>query len=214
MAKKKAAKKKLTSSPPRPGAGVTRAPVPFVVYQFKITLADTHPAIWRRIQTADCTLHTLHQHIQAVMGWSDSHMHHFVIGRRLYGVQDFSDGGMSGGYVFDSSAILLSSLLPASGKRAKFSYTYDFGDNWEHEILFEGCLKPDPRAKYPLCLEGERACPPEDSGGTLRFEHILEVLANPGHEEYEEVAESYGWFAPEAFDPKRATVRMVKGLLA
>jgi hypothetical protein len=188
--------------------------VPFVVYQFKITLADTHPAIWRRIQTADCTLHTLHQHIQAVMGWSDSHMHHFVIGRRLYGVQDFSEGGMSGGYVFDSSAILLSSLLPASGKRAKFSYTYDFGDNWEHEILFEGCLTPDPRAKYPLCIEGERACPPEDCGGTLRFEHILEVLGDPSHEEYDQVAESYGWFAPEAFDAKRASVRMVKGLLA
>ena len=214
MARKKAAKKKPTSSSLRPRAGETWAPAPPVVYQFKITLADTHPAIWRRIQTADCELHTLHEHIQAVMGWSNSHMHHFVIGKRIYGVQDFSEGGMPGVYVFDSSAIMLSSLLPASGKRVKFSYTYDFGDNWEHEIIFEGCPKPELDTKYPLCLEGERACPPEDCGGTPIFEHILEVLANPGHEEYEEVAESYGWFDPETFDPKRATARMVNGLWA
>lgn len=214
MSKKKAAKKKLTIRAAQPRTGRTRAPAPSVVYQFKITLVDTHPVIWRRIQTADCTLHTLHYHIQAVMGWSNSHLHHFVIGKRLYGVQDFEDGGMSGGYVFDSSAVMLSSLLPAPGKRATFSYTYDFGDNWEHEILFEGCLKADSGVKYPLCLEGERAGPPEDCGGPPIFEHILEVLEKPRHKEHAEVAEAYGSFDPEKFDPKRATLRMVKGLRA
>ena len=214
MAKKKAAKKKPPSSSAQPRAGGTWVPAPSVVYQFKITLVDTHPVIWRRIQTADCTLDTLHHHIQAVMGWSNSHMHHFVIGRRLYGVQDFENGGMSGGYIFDSSAVMLSSLLPASGKRAKFSYTYDFGDNWEHEILFEGCPKAVPGVKYPVCLEGERAGPPEDCGGPPIFEHILEVLENPRHKEHTEVTEEYGSFDPEKFDPKRATKRMVQGLWA
>jgi len=212
MAKKKATTKTPADSPSRPRG--TRAPAPSVVYQFKITLVDMSPSIWRRIQTADCTLHTLHHHIQAVMDWSNTHLHHFVIGKRLYGVQDLSPGGMSGYYVFDSSAIMLSSLLPASGKKTKFSYTYDFGDNWEHEILLEGCLNPDPSTKYPLCLEGERARPPEDSGGPLEFGHILKVLANPGHKEYEEVAEFYGSFDPEAFDSKQATARMGEGLWA
>jgi len=119
-----------------------------------------------------------------------------------------------GGYVFDSSAVMPSSLLPASGKQATFSYTYDFGDNWEHEILFEGRPAAGPGVKYPLCLEGERAGPPEDCGGPPIFEHILEVLANPRHEEYAEVADAYGSFDPGKFDPKRATLRMVKGLWA
>jgi hypothetical protein len=214
MAKKKAAKKLPVNSPSRPRARGTGAPSRSVVYQFRITLLDMSPSVWRRIQIVDCTLDTLHQHIQAVMNWSNTHLHHFVIGNRTYGVQDFSPGGMSGYYVFDSSAIMLSSLLPTSGKKTKFSYTYDFGDNWEHEILFEGCLKPEPRAKYPLCLEGERARPPEDSGGPLEFGHILKVLANPAHKEYEEVAKFYGSFDPEAFDPKQATARMVEGLWA
>lgn len=119
-----------------------------------------------------------------------------------------------GGYVFDSSAVMLSSLLPASGKQATFSYTYDFGDNWEHEILFEGRQAAGPGVKYPLCLEGERAGPPEDCGGPPIFEHLLEVLANPRHEEYAEVADAYGSFDPGRFDPRRAALRMVKGLRA
>lgn len=214
MAKTKAVTKKQPSSSVRPRAGGTWAPSPSFVYQFKITLVDTHPVIWRRIQTADCKLHTLHCHIQAVMDWSNTHLHHFVIGKRIYGVQDFENGGMSGGYIFDSSAVMLSSLLPASGKRAKFSYTYDFGDNWKHEILFEGCPKADPGVKYPLCLEGERAGPPEDCGGPPIFEHILEVLENPRHKEHAEVAQAYGGFDLETFDAKRATLRMAKGLRA
>lgn len=213
MAKKKAAKKKLTKSSARPRTGGTWAPAPSVVYQFKITLLDTKPKIWRRIQIADCKLNTLHYHIQAAMGWTNSHLHHFIIGRQRYGIPKWLDDPILASKVIDSTKTMLSDLLPANGKKMKFEYTYDMGDDWEHEILFEGCPKPAPKTKYPLCLEGERACPPEDCGGIPGYEHLLDVIADPSDDEYAQVQEWLGGpFEPEEFDPKIATVRMVRGL--
>lgn len=183
------------------------------IYQFKITLLDTNPRIWRRIQVADCMLNTLHDHIQAVMGWTNSHLHHFIIGRQRYGVPEHLDDPMLGSKVVDSTRILLSDLLPANGKPMKFEYTYDMGDNWEHEVLFEGSPEPDPNTKYPVCVEGERAGPPEDCGGVPGYEHLLEVLADPEQEEYQDALQWLGSdFDPQAFDARLATSRMVRGL--
>jgi hypothetical protein len=183
------------------------------IYQFKITLLDTKPKIWRRIQIPDCKLNTLHYHIQAVMGWNNSHLHHFIIGRERYGIPKLLDDPMLGSKVIDSTKTMLSDLLPTSGQRFKFEYTYDMGDNWEHEVLFEGVVNPDPKVKYPVCLEGERSAPPEDCGGTPGYEHLLEVLADPGQEEYHDALHWVGdGFDPAFFDPRIATVRMVRGL--
>jgi hypothetical protein len=186
---------------------------PTAIYQFKITLLDTKPTIWRRIQIPDCKLNTLHYHIQAVMGWENSHLHHFIIGRERYGVPELLDDPFLGSKVLDSTKILLSDLLPANGKRLRFEYTYDMGDNWEHEVLFEGIVKPDQKTTCPVCVEGERAGPPEDCGGVPGYEHLLDVLKDPGQEEYHDALHWVGDdFDPEHFDAGRATKRMVRGL--
>ena len=185
---------------------------PITIYQFKITLLGTNPKIWRRIQIPDCKLNNLHSHIQAVMGWENSHLHHFDIKGVRHGIPEHLDLEGDGG-IIDSKKIRVSQLVPEDGKKIAFRYTYDFGDNWEHEVLFEGIMKPSPETTYPVCVEGERACPPENCGGPHGYEHLLEVLADPKHEEHRDLLE---WvsedFDPELFDARIATVRMVRGL--
>lgn len=216
MAKKKAAKKKPAKRSSGSRSGWTWAPAKLkpteAVYQLKITLLDTTPPIWRRIQIEDCTLDTLHHYIQAVMEWTNSHMHHFWIGKKRYGRPSLNVGSLPEDYVIDSTQIRLSDVLPANGKKTSFGYEYDFGDCWEHGIQFERIVKPDPHVKYPVCLEGERAGPPDNCGGVPGYEYLLEVLADPSHDEYEDMLEWAGHIDPEKFDPKRATVRMTKGL--
>lgn len=179
------------------------------IYQFKITLLDTAPVIWRRIQVQDCFLDDLHHHIQAVMGWENNHLHHFIIGRERYGIPKWLDDDVFGSKVVDSAKTLLSDLVPANGKRIKIEYTYDMGDNWEHEVLFEGIVKPDRKTKYPVCVEGERACPPENCGGTPGYQQILVALDDPESDEYHEVLDFVGRrFDPDRFDAKAATWEM------
>ncbi len=180
------------------------------LYQFKITLLGIEPAIWRRIQVTDCSFDKLHEHIQTAMGWTNSHLHLFDINGKHCGDPELLGDGFE--YV-DSTRTLLSDLLPQDRKRLAFSYVYDFGDGWEHEVLFEGCPPFDPKAKYPLCLEGERACPPEDCGGVGGYADFLEALGDEQHNDHEDMLEWIsGRFDSEAFDAAGATKRMKKGL--
>lgn len=183
------------------------------LFQFKITLLGTKPPIWRRIQVQDCTLDKLHEHIQMAMGWTNSHLHQFDINGKRYGDPELLDDGFDGFECVDSIKINLSEVLPKTKKRFAFKYEYDFGDDWEHEVLFEGTPPVDPKAKYPVCLEGERACPPEDCGGVWGYGDFLEAIRNPKHEEHENMLEWIGGsFDSEAFDAKQATKQMKKGL--
>jgi hypothetical protein len=109
----------------------------------------------------------------------------------------------------DSTETMLSDVLPR--KRFAFKYQYDFGDSWEHEILFEGC-PPAEKAKYPICLEGERACPPEDVGGIWGYQEFLAAIADPKHEQHRELRRWGGKFSPEQFDAEKASKAMKKGL--
>lgn len=185
---------------------------PGTIYQFKITLLGSQPPIWRRIQVTDCTLDKLHEHIQTTMGWTNSHLHEFEINGERYGDPEILDDGFADFKCIDSTRTKISKILPKSGQRFRFTYEYDFGDGWEHEVLFEGCPQKEPGQKYPLCLEGERACPPEDCGGIGGFYELLATLANPKHEQHEVVTEWVGKFDPEKFDAGRATREMKKGL--
>lgn len=183
-----------------------------VLYQFKITLLESNPPIWRRIQVQDCSLDKLHEHIQTAMGWTNSHLHQFDIKGERYGDRELLDDGFEGFECEDSTTTMLSEILPKTGKRFAFKYEYDFGDGWEHEVLFEGSPPLEKGKKNPLCLEGERSCPPEDVGGVWGYAEYLEALADPKHERHEEFMEWSGPFDPDDFDPKKATREMKKGL--
>ena len=179
-----------------------------VLYQFKITLIGSSPSIWRRIQLQDCTLDKVHEHIQTAMGWTNSHLHQFDIKGDRYGDPELLNDGFDDFECIDSTVTMLSEILPKTGKRFAFKYEYDFGDGWEHEVLFEGSPPLAKGKKYPLCLEGERSCPPEDVGGVWGYAEYLEALADQKHERHEEFIEWSGPFDPENFDPKKATREM------
>lgn len=182
------------------------------LYQFKITLKDSKPPIWRRIQVKDGTLDKLHEHIQTAMGWMNSHLHQFTINGQSYGDPELLDDGFNDNECIDSTRTKISQIVPASGKPFKFLYEYDFGDSWLHEIFFEGCPPPEKRKKYPLCVEGARACPPEDVGGIGAYYGFLEALADPTHEDHEQFLEWSGPFDPMDFDVAEATSDMRDGL--
>jgi Plasmid pRiA4b ORF-3-like protein len=183
------------------------------VYQFKITLLDTRPPVWRRIQVKDGTLDKFHEHIQTAMGWTNSHLHHFRVGEQLYGDPLLMQENFEDMEYEDSTTTKLSDILPKSGKRFRFDYEYDFGDSWHHDVLFEGCVRAEPGGRYPVCVEGARACPPEDVGGVWGYEEFVEAMADSDHERHEEFS---GWiggtFNPEAFDAATATQQMRRGL--
>jgi hypothetical protein len=166
------------------------------ICQIKVTLKGTEPPIWRRFQVGnDISLYKLHNILQVVMGWEGYHLYRFGVGGVDFGEPDpeFGDDMKS------ASAAKLNQLV--RGEKTKFIYEYDFGDSWEHEILIEKILPPEEGVRYPVCLDGKRACPPEDCGGVWGYADLLETIQNPESEEYEEMMEWLGGeFDPEAFD--------------
>jgi Plasmid pRiA4b ORF-3-like protein len=194
-------------APARPTPAKRRPAKTDRLFQFKITLLDIKPAIWRRIQVPDCSLAVLHEYIQAAFGWENYHLHQFEIGGVLYGEPDPDGGGFGPDFV-DEADVLLSHLLPPSCLKARWVYEYDFGDGWRHEVLFEGFPPQDPEAKFPLCVKGKRACPPEDCGGPTGYYDYLAAIADPRHERHAEMRGWRGPFDPEAFDATTASAEM------
>ena len=165
------------------------------IYQMTVTLKDIRPPIWRRVQVpGTLSLAAFHDMIQTVFGWTDSHLHQFHIGGASYGQpDDFEEP------VEDESAVTLAKALGARTKR--FLYVYDFGDNWEHEVLVEKIVAGNSGSERPLCLGGKRHRPPEDCGGAPGYQNFLEAVRDPGHEEHDAMLEWVGGsFDAEAFD--------------
>jgi hypothetical protein len=169
------------------------------IYQLKVTLRFTEPPVWRRLLVpARLTLEQLHDVLQTAMGWDNCHMHEFRIGDRHFGTPEPEDQFMEMPSVESERTASLSSVLQRL--RAKITYTYDFGDGWEHSIVLEKRLAAAPEASYPVCTGGELACPPEDCGGIPGFYNLIEAIADPDHERHEEMIEWVGKdFAPQAF---------------
>jgi hypothetical protein len=165
----------------------------------KITLRELRPPVWRRVRVpADITLRRLHRVIQAAMGWQDYHLHEFEIGDRRYGEPD-DDPWPGDEPTFNESNVKLGTLIERGVER--FRYVYDFGDGWEHEIVVEKVEPLDPEQPYPALITGKRACPPEDCGGVYGYLRLLEILADPRHEEHVELREWAGkGFGPERLD--------------
>src|SRR5215468_1831734 len=173
------------------------------IYQIKVTLKDVKQSIWRRIQVrSDATLGELHAVIQMAMGWTNSHLHHFIVGKppnlRFIGAPIPYEGDDPPDEKTEGQ-IVISQVLSAT--RTKIVYEYDFGDSWEHEVVLEKIVDAGARAYYPRCIAGENACPPEDVGGVWGYVDFLQALNNPEHNQREEFLERVGGaFDPEEFD--------------
>lgn len=167
-----------------------------MIYQLKITLLGIKPPIWRRILIdPTMTMEELHFVTQSAMGWMAEHLYSFTSGKRQI-VDPEADEENDSDF---SDEVLVGQAFRAVGD--KWDYLYDFGDNWEHEIVLEKIVDLDPAVAYPVCIDGARACPPEDCGGVDAYENMLEVLADPKHEDYAELTEWLGGdFDPEEFD--------------
>lgn len=175
------------------------------VYQFKITLKDINPLVWRRIQVPETySFWDLHVAIQDAMGWEDYHLHDFEIFHPTTGEK------VRIGIPSDDDEFYELEIIPEQKQKIAdwFSmenkvaeYTYDFGDNWEHKIKLEKILPRDKNIQYPICIAGKRACPPEDCGGPPGYEYFLDAIQDPNHEEHESMLRWVGGeFDPEHFD--------------
>lgn len=167
----------------------------FECYQLKITLNHIKPVIWRRfIVDSNIKLPDLHKIIQTVMGWTNSHLHQFAKDRKFYSEPEED----SYSKYIDYRKIRLNQIV--ANEKESFSYEYDFGDGWEHEIVLEKILK-NHKQKYPVCIDGKRNCPPEDCGGPFGYENLIDALADSRHEDHSEMMEWIGGgFDAEYFD--------------
>jgi hypothetical protein len=157
-------------------------------------LRGISPPIWRQFQVwEDATLAQLHRILQIVMGWENYHLYEFRIGGRKYGDPDLDDERE----IIDAKRTRIRNVLPGVG--AEFEYEYDFGDDWQHDLLLEAVMQSGPETLCPHCIAGERNCPPEDVGGSREYADYLETLADPDHEEHENMMQWRGPFDPETF---------------
>jgi hypothetical protein len=164
------------------------------VYQIKVALRGAKPPIWRRLQVpADISLAQLHGVLQVAFDWDDSHLHVFETPYGEFGTADAELGRRP------EARVTLEQV--AAGIKSTIRYTYDFGDDWEHEILVEKVVDRDKAASYPRCTDGRRAAPPEDCGGIWGYEELAEILADPKHPEHDDRLEWLGLDDAKEFDP-------------
>lgn len=179
----------------------------FTIYQFKITLRDITPPIWRRIQVpAEYMFWDLHVAIQDAMGWEDSHLHDFAFRK------DRFDRGVHIGIPDPDNDDVQRNIIPGwkakikdyfVAEKSKAIYWYDFGDDWTHDVVLEKILPYDPKQKYPACMAGKRACPPENCGSIPGYYTICEAMANPKDKNRKELLEWLGGvYDPEKFNAR------------
>lgn len=203
------------------------------VHELKITLHGSKPPILRRVAVpSDIRLNNLHRIIQIIMGWDNYHLHQFIVRNRrskltkeelhalsqsrrwdklaMYMRRDryLSDPQFELEETEDEGKITLSDLAPSV--KSKFIYEYDFGDGWEHIIEVVKIGPPAEGVKYPVCISGKLACPPEDCGGIWGYYDMLEAIKDPKHELHKEFIE---WL-PRGFDPERFDLKRINAALS
>ena len=155
-----------------------------LIARLRIILNDVEPMPMRHIEVPlKIRLDRLHEVIQAAMGWTDTHLYEFRVGDAGWGMPDpdgFYDGPM------DAKKMTLEKLLDQTATRT-IQYVYDFGDDWDHSIRIERVNEAAPGMTYPRLLKATGACPPEDVGGAWGYEEFLEALADPDHEQHEDM---------------------------
>ena len=171
--------------------------------QMKVTLTGIQPAVWRRVLVPSMfNLRKLHKVIQDVFGWEDYHLHTFHIRGESYGPEDTSSRSHP---IREAISLARLRLLPGE----TFTYEYDLGDAWIHDIAIEEIMVITESVGMPLCLDGQRSCPPEDSGGPVGFPGLLNAARNPRHPGHKA---ALAFFEPdwdsEAFDLTAANARL------
>ena len=189
---------------------ISRSPPSIPTYQVKVTLLRIEPSNWRRLLLpGDATFGVLHWAIQQSMGWTNSHLHAFhrpdepdvLITQPAFEI-DYAE-------VIDEEEVSLLDVLEE--ENTAIVYEYDFGDSWYHEVLVERVFAESPRRRKLECIDGARACPPEDVGGVYGYAEFLEAMGDPSHERHAELRKWYGRaFDPEKFLLKKAN-RMLRG---
>lgn len=163
-------------------------------FELRITLRHIEPAIWRVVRLpVDLSLATLHEVLQVTFGWKNCHLHDFTIGGIRFAENDDDDEL----FAVDEHAAPLGAIARAG---STFLYRYDYGDDWEHDVVVERVEHGAERAIQ--CTDGARACPPEDCGGPPGYARMLAVLENPMDEEH---ADMKRW-APRGFDAAKFDV--------
>ena len=178
------------------------------IFSLKISLSGSSPSIWRRIWVpADYSFFDLHCSVQNAMGWFDSHLHGFSIGQKgtakTISIKFPDPEGENSFWEDDDYKDERSEKIgDYFGKSIKQCvYTYDYGDSWNHTVLFEKEMEADSKQRYPQCIAGKNACPPEDCGGLGGYYHLIKVLKNSKNEEHEDMLEWLGLEDPREFDP-------------
>jgi hypothetical protein len=177
-----------------------------LIYQFRVILEGTQPMVWRRILVPGThSFWDLHVAIQDAMGWLDYHLHLFQTKDPATGELDQigipSDDSLDGTQpCLPGWEVAIADYFKGSGDRA--DYEYDFGDGWRHEVLLEEISDGLSTTRYPTCVDGARACPPEDCGGIHGYKELLAILSDPDREEYQSTQHWVGSsYDPAAFDP-------------
>jgi hypothetical protein len=170
-----------------------------LVIKTTITIADIEPPIWRwLLLPRELNFAQLHEVIQAAFGWTDSHLHQFVVGGLVVGAPEFDEDGLSNRKILEATEISLRDLDFYHFPHPRILYEYDFGDSWLHWIEFDLRMPSEDGVKYPICIEGARHCPPEDPHG---YEDFLKAWRDPTHPEHRAMKTWAGRsFDPEAFD--------------
>ena len=187
------------------------------VLQLKIMLKGSKPPIWRRVTVpAGISLARLHGVIQVLFGWLDCHLHQFQAegydGSTYAPVDPDGEDDFYGEPSLDESTASVGELLPAVG--STMTYTYDFGDDWEHSITVEKVLETGDVGQLPQCTGGRGAAPAEDSGGTWGWANIVAAVNDPSHGEHQEYREWLGLRPGETLDPKAFDPGEVNEVLA
>ncbi len=168
------------------------------VYQLRINLKDVKRPVWRVIQVPSTfSFWDLNCAIQDAMGWSNTALHEFIMKDEddtIYIIALPDDDLVY--EALNPRQELLADHLPQPGNR--FEYMYDFDSAWEHDVIIEKTIKAEEGMTFPVCLDGEGACPPESVGGAWEYDHALELIGNPTHEEYDDAVSSLG---RDDFDP-------------
>ena len=176
----------------------------------RVELQDISPLIWRRIVVSNqSTLASLHNYLQWVFGWQDTHAHEFRVGRRCIGPQWWLaeiKGDQPDISLEDEKRVSVASIVHEVGNRGSFEYLYDMGDDWVHRIVFEEVPAAWSKleTRLPVCTAGENACPPEDVGGPNGYEHFLQCISDAKNTEHEDMLRWIGGvFDPKGFDLNR-----------